>query len=31
MSEKVQVRVAERDGVRQMAASMARAFYDDPV
>jgi ribosomal protein S18 acetylase RimI-like enzyme len=31
MIEKVQVRVAERDDVREVAASLATAFYDDPV
>jgi GNAT superfamily N-acetyltransferase len=31
MNEKVQVRVAERDEVREVAASLATAFYDDPV
>lgn len=31
MSVEVQVRAAERDKVRQVAASLAKAFYDDPV
>ena len=31
MSVEVHVRVAERDRVREVAASLAKAFYDDPV
>lgn len=31
MSVDVEVRVAERDKVRQVAASLAKAVYDDPV
>lgn len=31
MNEEVQVCVAKRDEVSQVAASLARAFYDDPV
>lgn len=31
MSVEVRVRVAQRDGVRDVAASLAKAFYDDPV
>lgn len=31
MNESVQVRLARRDEIRQVAASLASAFYDDPV
>lgn len=31
MNEAIEVRVAKRDEVRQVAASLATAFYDDPV
>ena len=31
MKAQIEVRVAQRDGVRRVAASLAGAFYDDPV